>query len=146
MTAIPLPFPAARPEPAPESQDKPIRHVFMRDLVMMCLVGVHAHEFKGPQRVRLNLDLAVHDDGRPAGDDLRNVVCYDEVLQQVRAVVEAGHVKLIETMAENIAEACLADPRIRAVRIQVEKLDVYQDMQSVGIAIERRSPFPERGN
>jgi len=143
MTAIPLPFPAPRQEPAPEgTRPGDTRHVFMRDLVMMCRVGVHAHEFKGPQRVRLNLDLAVRDDGRPEGDDLRNVVCYDDVLTQVRAVVEAGHVKLIETMAENIAEACLTDPRIRAVRVQVEKLDVYQDMQSVGIAIERRSPFP----
>ena len=36
-----------------------LRHVFIRDLVVNCDIGVHAHEHGAAQRVRLNLDLGV---------------------------------------------------------------------------------------
>jgi dihydroneopterin aldolase len=114
-----------------------LRRIFVRDLVMPCSIGVHAHEHDSPQRVRVNLDLEVAEGPEPLDDDLRNVVCYDEIIAAVRRVVGAGHVRLIETLAERIAELCLADPRIRRAVVKVEKLDVYADIASVGVAIER---------
>jgi dihydroneopterin aldolase len=113
------------------------RLVMIRDLVMLCSIGVHAHEHDAKQRIRLNMDLDVAEGPRPLDDDLRNVVCYDEIISAVRRIVDAGHVRLIETLAERIATLCLGDPRIRRARIQIEKLDVYADVGSVGVAIER---------
>jgi len=122
-------------EPAPSD----MRRVFVRDLVMTCSIGVHAHEHQHKQRVRLNLDLDVIETIEPIEDDLRNVVCYDEIISAVRRIVDAGHVRLIETLAERVAGLCLADPRIHTVRVQIEKLDVYQDVASVGISIVRHN-------
>jgi dihydroneopterin aldolase len=113
------------------------RLVLIRDLVMLCSIGVHAHEHDAKQRIRVNLELDALEGPRPIEDDLRNVVCYDEIISAVRRIVDAGHVRLIETLAERIAQLCLSDPRIRRARIQIEKLDVYADVASVGIAIER---------
>jgi dihydroneopterin aldolase len=113
-----------------------IRHVFVRDLVLDCNIGVHAHEKLGPQRIRVNLDLAVRED-RPIGDNLGNVVCYEAIVSGIRALVASGHVNLVETLAERIAAMCLDDPRVRTARIRVEKLDVFADATSVGVEIER---------
>jgi dihydroneopterin aldolase len=66
------------------------------------------------------------------------VVDYEKVAASVRAIVGAGHVRLVETLAERIAEACLADPRVHVVRVRVEKLDVFADAASAGVEIERR--------
>jgi 7,8-dihydroneopterin aldolase/epimerase/oxygenase len=118
------------------------RQVLIRDLVMLCSIGVHAHEHDAKQRIRLNLDLDVAEGTRAIADDLRNVVCYDEIISAVRRIIDTGHVRLIETLAERIAGLCLGDPRIRRVRVQIEKLDVYADIASVGIAIERMNPDP----
>jgi len=116
-----------------------LRRVFVRDLVMSCSIGVHAHEHEHKQRVRLNLDLDVLETAEPIDDDLRNVVCYDEIISAVRRIVDTGHVRLIETLAERVAGLCLADPRIRTARVQIEKLDVYMDVSSVGISIVRHN-------
>ena len=113
------------------------RVVLIHDLVMLCSIGVHAHEHDAKQRIRINMELDVLEGTRPIEDDLRNVVCYDEIISAVRRIVDAGHVRLIETLAERVAQLCLSDPRIRRARIQIEKLDVYADVASVGIAIER---------
>ena len=122
-----------------------MRHVFLRDLVLPASIGVHPHEHAAPQRVRINVDLGVEDDGaralsRPSvgRDDLRRVVDYEGVADAVRAIVSAGHVILVETLAERIAESCLADARVHLARVRVEKLDVFADAASAGVEIERR--------
>jgi dihydroneopterin aldolase len=118
-----------------------LRHVFVRDLVLSASIGVYDHEKLVPQRIRLNLDLAVREGGGDLADSLDNVVCYETVLNRVRAIVEAGHVNLVETLAERIAQACLEDARVRRVQVGVEKLDVFRDADSVGVMIERLNPF-----
>jgi dihydroneopterin aldolase len=122
-----------------------LRHVFLRDLVLPASIGVHPHEHTGTQRVRINVDLGVDDDGaralsRPSvgRDDLRRVVDYEGVANAVRAIVASRHVMLVETLAERIAESCLADPRVHLARVRVEKLDVLADAASAGVEIERR--------
>jgi dihydroneopterin aldolase len=133
----------------PASAAAKLRHVFLRDMTLLASVGVHAFEHAATQRIRLNVDLAVLDEGgpqdrpyslaAPAKDDLLRVVDYEAVAARVRAIVAAGHVRLLETLAERIAEACLEDVRVRLVRVRVEKLDIFADMESVGIEIERRA-------
>ena len=119
-----------------------IRHVFVRDLVLSCLIGVYQHEKEASQRVRINLDLAVRE-GEPDGqlkDDLANVVCYEKLSNGVRDLVGQGHTNLVETLAEEIAAMCLRDLRVRSARVRVEKLDVFKDIASVGVEIERFNP------
>ncbi|MCU0984546.1 MAG: dihydroneopterin aldolase [Acetobacteraceae bacterium] len=123
-----------------------LRHVFVRDLVLSASIGIHPHEREAPQRIRLNLDLAVEDDGaralsRPAvgRDELSRVVDYEAIANAARQIVASGHVALVETLAERLAEACLLDRRVRIVRVRVEKLDAIDGAASVGIEIERRN-------
>jgi len=119
------------------SAGRSLRHVFIRDLVLACSIGVHHHEKETHQRVRINLDLAVDEDGQPINDDINNVICYEQLAEGVGDIVGRGHVNLVETLAENIAAMCLEDLRVRLARVRVEKLDVLEDAESVGVEIER---------
>ncbi|OYV49283.1 MAG: diguanylate cyclase [Acidocella sp. 20-58-15] len=122
------------------------RHMFIRDLVLNASIGVYKHEHDATQRIRINLDLAILDDSeeklsRPAvgRDDLARVVDYEAIVNRTRAIVAAGHVQLVETLAERLAESCLTDPRVVSVRVRVEKLDVFADAASAGVEVERRN-------
>ena len=118
---------------------KEVRHVFIRDLIVTCLIGVHRHERKKPQRIRINLDLAVTEQSVISTDRLADVVCYEDVADRIRSIVNNGHVNLVETLAEKIASKCLEDRRIKATRVRIEKLDVFKDAASAGVEIERFS-------
>ena len=122
-----------------------LRRMFIRDLVLQARIGVHDHERRRTQRVRINIDLAVEDDGilrvsrAPVGrDDLARVVDYERIVTNIRALVASGHVQLVETLAERLAELCLEDRRVAIARVTVEKLDVFEDAASAGVEIERR--------
>ena len=114
-----------------------VRYVFIRDLVLTTLVGVHGHEKNGQQRVCINLDMDVPEPEEPIQDKLSEVVCYEEIVLEIRTIVNAGHINLVETLAERIASKILSDERISAVRVRIEKLDVFPDAASVGVEIER---------
>ena len=93
------------------------------------------------QRVRINLDIAV-EDGPPAADRIDAVVSYEPMVLAAREIAAAGHIELLETLAERLAERCLADPRVRTARIRVEKLDAFPDAAAVGVEIERTRTVP----
>ncbi len=133
-------------QPRATETSRPLRKMFIRDLVLNASIGVHPHEHAAPQRIRINLDLAISEDGpaplsRPAvgRDDLSRVVDYEAIVNRVRAIIAAGHVQLVETLAERLAEACLTDARVATARVRVEKLDVFADAASAGVEIERRN-------
>ena len=119
-----------------------IRHVFVRDLTLDAHIGVHRHEEDAPQPIRVNIDLTVAEDAAPVGDRLENVVDYEHVINGVRAIVAEGHVRLVETLAEAVAAFALADRRVRAVRVRIEKLKIIPDAASVGVEIERLAAGP----
>jgi dihydroneopterin aldolase len=124
----------------PSEPARRVRRVFVRDLVLPALIGVHRHEQDGRQRVRINLDLEVPEDPVPLADRLAEVVNYEDIVTGIRKIVAAGHINLVETLAERIAARCLADRRVERVLVRVEKLDVFADAGSVGVEIERTNP------
>ncbi|MGB0671131.1 MAG: dihydroneopterin aldolase, partial [Rhodospirillales bacterium] len=85
------------------------------------------------QRVRFNLDLAVREDSGPLNDDLAKVVDYEVIVDGVKAILAAGHINLVETLADDVAIMCLEDNRVQRVRVRVEKLDILADAESVGV-------------
>lgn len=124
----------------PSTATARLMKVFVRDLVLSARIGVYQHEKLGTQRVRINLELLCTE--HPAiNDDLNNVVNYAELVSQVRAIVDAGHINLVETLADRIAQACLDDRRVQSAKVRIEKLDVFEEADSVGVEIQRgRNP------
>src|SRR6185312_856331 len=107
----------ARPENELRDEEAERYRVFVRDLVVPCSIGIYPREKGLRRRVRVNDETVV------AG---------------IKGIAEAGHINLVETLADRIATLCLADVRVASVRIVVEKLDVYPETESVGVVLERR--------
>ncbi|MDE0172819.1 MAG: dihydroneopterin aldolase [Defluviicoccus sp.] len=125
----------------PPDVEAPVRtrRMFVRDLALDCLIGVHRYERDGRQRVRINLSLDVLETGPVERDRLAEVVNYDTLVVRIRALAGDGHVNLVETFAERVAAICLEDRRVRRAVVRVEKLDVFDDAESVGVEIEREN-------
>ncbi len=119
-----------------------LRHMFVRNLVVDAEIGVYAFEHNRRQRVRVNIDLSVED--TPVTEDrIAEVVSYEPLVLAVRRIVgDGGHVQLVETLAERIASHCFHDRRVRHARVRVEKLDIFEDAEAVGIEIDRPNPQP----
>jgi 7,8-dihydroneopterin aldolase/epimerase/oxygenase len=112
----------------------------LRGLRTVARVGVLDHERAHDQPLELDLDLTV--DLAPAGasDDLGDTVDYGALCDRVIAAVAAGHVALLEALADRVARAVLdADGRIASVEVAVRKLrpPVPHDLATSGVRIVR---------
>lgn len=109
--------------------------IFVRNFVLPIAIGVYDEEQGITQKVGFSIEAEVAAGVSPKGDDLDEVPSYDELTGAVKAVVAAGHINLVETLAARIAERCLSDKRIVSVRVRVEKLERGPD--AVGVEIVR---------
>jgi dihydroneopterin aldolase len=128
--------PLEKVTPLPNAAPIRTMRVFIRDLILPCSIGIHQHERLAQQRVQINVELLCVE--HPAiNDDVDNVVCYATAVMGIKAVVADGHINLVETLADRIADVCLSDHRVLSAKVRIDKLDVFKEASSVGVEIER---------
>lgn len=126
----PLARPLPRPMPDAPPRDAGQVVLVVRDLVVTTLIGIYDYEHVKPQRLRLNLELAL------SGDSDQPWTHADLVATASRIVTE-GHTNLLECLAERLASVLLSDGRAAMALIRLEKLDAFAECEAVGVEIVR---------
>lgn len=128
------PTPSAR-RTRPGAPDR----VIVNGLVVDAHIGVHDFERDAPQRVRFDVEVETVDDYAERVRATGSYVSYADVVEFVQARAAAGdHVELVETWAEDVATFALRNDLAQAVRVTVQKLDIFDAADGVGVIIERR--------
>lgn len=113
--------------------------MFLRDLRIQTIVGVWDWERQMPQTVSIDLEIAADIAKAAASDKLDDTVNYKAVAKDVTRVVTDGQFKLVETMAERIAECVLRQHGAGWVRVTVNKPGALRSTRDVGVRIERHA-------
>ncbi|MBU0716582.1 MAG: dihydroneopterin aldolase [Verrucomicrobia bacterium] len=106
--------------------------IHIRQLKMSAVIGVYPRERKAPQAVIV--DLVLHTDLQEAGrsDQLTDTIDYAALVARVRKAVAKSRFKLLEALAEHIADLCLRAERIAAVDVTVAKPGA---LPGIGVAV-----------
>ena len=105
-------------------------------LALVMGLGVHAHE-QAPQRVLLDVRLDCRYPAAPSEDHIAEALDYDAIYRGIGDLAASRHFNLQETLCEEIARLCLADPRVERVTVRSCKPDIFPDAR-VGCEIVRR--------
>jgi dihydroneopterin aldolase len=102
--------------------------------------GVFEHERVEGQTFLVDVVLGVNTRVAAASDDLADTVDYGAVAALVVAEITGEPRNLIETVAAQIADGCLAQPRVTAVQVTVHKPDapIGVAFDDVAVTVERR--------
>lgn len=110
-----------------------VAKVFVRGLKVEAEVGVYAHERGKTQPLVVDVELdvtTIH------AERLSQTVNYETIADAARDLAAEGHIELVETFAERLAERCLIDPRVTRVRVRVEKpLALAPRAEAAGVEI-----------
>jgi len=111
--------------------------IYIKDLVVYGIIGVHDWERQKPREIIINLTL--YTDLRISGqrDDIVDTIDYSTVAEKVRALTESAGCLTVEALAADIARLCLDIPKVLSVRVNVEKPGAIQFSRTVGVEIER---------
>jgi dihydroneopterin aldolase len=118
----------------------PADRVEIRGLRVEARHGVTDAEQAEPQPFEVDLDLHVEMSPASAEDDLGRTADYVAAVDAAVAVLHGAPRRLLETLAEDVAAAVLADPKVLAVTVAVRKLrpPVAVTLGSAGVRVTRR--------
>ncbi|MBX2808462.1 MAG: dihydroneopterin aldolase [Cellvibrionaceae bacterium] len=114
--------------------------IIIRELKLETIIGLFPWERHLRQTLLIDLAIGTDIQQAAATDDLHHTIDYDDVCTQLAAIADRGKFKLIESLAENIAQFILSTYAAPWVNVEVYKLDALTQCKQVGVSIERRQP------
>lgn len=111
--------------------------VFIRELKVDTVVGIYDWERRIRQNVVMDLDMAADIARAAKGDRIEDTLDYKAVAKRVAQYVSGAEFKLVETLAEKVAELVMQEFKVRWVKITLNKPGAVNGSKSVGVVIER---------
>jgi dihydroneopterin aldolase len=99
---------------------------------------VHDFEHERRQRVRFDVQIDTVADYAERVRATGAYVSYADVVEFIESrAASDDHVELVETWAQDVADFTLGNELAQTVRVTVQKLDIFDAADGVGIMIER---------
>lgn len=111
--------------------------VIIKDLLVKGILGIHEWERTKPREILLNITLFTDTRKTARTDNIADCVDYSAMAKKIRAHVENSARMTVEALANDVAELCLAEQKVRKVIVRVDKPGAVPEAVSVGVEIER---------
>jgi len=118
-------------------EPEPLDRIHIRDLLVRCIVGVNEWEQAERQNVILNVTLYANLRSACLSDDIPDTVEYVTIKKRILERVESRSFRLLERLAETVAEACLENPRVERVDVIADKPGALRFARTVAVEITR---------
>jgi dihydroneopterin aldolase len=117
----------------------PIDRLALRGLRVQGHHGVFEHERRDGQEFVVDVELGLDTRAAARGDDLSATVHYGELAERLHDAVSSDPVDLIETLAQRLADVCLAQQPVAWVEVTVHKPEapVRVSFDDVSLTIHR---------
>jgi len=111
--------------------------VIIKDLLVKGILGIHEWERTKPREILLNITLFTDTRKAARTDNIADCVDYSAMAKKIRAHVENAARMTVEALANDVAELCLTEQKVRKVIVRVDKPGAVPEAVSVGVEIER---------
>jgi dihydroneopterin aldolase len=111
--------------------------VLLRDLAVRTTIGVSARERRAPRTLLFDVDIDLPHCRAGTTDRVADTVDYAVVAARIRARLGPDSFRLLERIAECVADLLLDEFGAAKVAVKVCKTGVVKDVALVGVRIER---------
>jgi len=111
--------------------------VYIRDLRIDTIIGIFDWERKVRQTISIDLEMATDIRRAAATDDIQYALDYKTVSKCLIQLIENSEFKLVETMAETVAQLVRDKFNVPWLRLRLSKPGALRGARDVGLIIER---------
>ncbi len=132
---------SASPTPTAASSDATgpaLDLIFIEGLVGRTVIGIHESELHRPQPLVIDVCAGVPRPRACDTDQIADTIDYGELRLRIHRLLAEHGVQLLEAFAEQIAQIALHEFGAHWVRVRVAKPKKFDDLDAVGVQIERR--------
>jgi dihydroneopterin aldolase len=114
--------------------------IFIEGLHGETVIGIHESELHRPQPLVIDVVAGVPRALACDTDRIADTIDYSLVRERLHRLLLEHRLQLLEAFAEAIADILIEEFRASWVRVKVVKPRKFDDVQSVGVQIERHAP------
>lgn len=111
--------------------------VFVKNLKLNAVIGCLDWERQIKQALLLSFELKTCHQKISQRDDIVDAYDYAHICERITAFVSDSQCKLIETLAEQIAQLLMQEFSVQALRLTLEKPGALPNASTVGVTLER---------
>lgn len=121
---------------------RPMDVIFIDGFVGHTVIGIHDSELHTPQAVRIDLQAGLPRSRACDTDRIGDTIDYGVVRARLLRLLAEHRLQLLEAFAETIADILIAEFGAAWVRVRVTKPRKFDDVEAVGVQIERAATRP----
>ncbi|MBQ0944785.1 dihydroneopterin aldolase [Ideonella sp. 4Y16] len=130
---------AALPQAHGTAEPQALDLIFIEGLRVQTVIGIHDNELHRPQPLVIDLHAGVPHADACDSDRIADTIDYSVVRERLHGLMLHHGVTLLEALAEQIAQMLIHDFGAQWVRVKVVKPNKFEDLDAVGVQIERRA-------
>ena len=111
--------------------------IFIDNLETYGILGIHPHEQKEPQPIKISLRLSTDISKAAENDDILQSINYATLADKITEFIDKSHYYTIEALITALADEILADKRIAGIWMRIEKPKAVSEAGAVGVEITR---------
>lgn len=142
---IPHRPPMSSPVAQASADAEPLDLIFIEGFTGQTVIGIHDSELHRPQTIRIDLTAGLPRPRACDTDQIADTIDYGVVRERLQRLLKEHRLTLLESFAETVAEILIGEFGAHWVRVVVVKPRKFDDVESVGVAIERRRPAEPAG-
>jgi dihydroneopterin aldolase len=124
----------------------PLDLIFIEGLVGETVIGIHESELHRPQPLVIDVHAGLPRSRACDTDRIVDTIDYSVVRERLLRLLAEHQLKLLEALAETVADILLGEFGASWVRVKIVKPRKFADVAAVGVQIERTaSPLSAAG-
>jgi 7,8-dihydroneopterin aldolase/epimerase/oxygenase len=131
------PSPSLPVGPATAQAAVPLDLIFIEGFVGETVIGIHETELHATQPLRIDVHAGVQRPRACDSDAIADTIDYGRVRERLQRLMREHRVQLLEAFAEAVAAILIGEFGAAWVRVKVVKPRKFDDVDAVGVQIER---------
>lgn len=110
----------------------------IKNLRLKTIVGVYEWEQNYLRDIIINLRIETDNNASMQSDQLSDTIDYDVIIAKIKNFAENNRCQLIEKMVGSILDEIMQDSRIKKCRLEIDKVGVYEELDSLSVTQIRK--------
>jgi FolB domain-containing protein len=108
------------------------------DLKLKTIIGTNDWEREEKQEIIINISFDFDARRASRSDDIRDTVDYKALKKKIMAFVESSRDYLLEKLVEDVLDLVMADKKVRAAAVRIDKPNALRFAKSVSVESIRK--------
>ena len=120
------------------------RTVFIKDLIIKEIIGIHKHEKLKKQKIKFNIVMDINQNTIPFERDVESIIDYEKITKKIINLTKKKKYNFLESLAEDSFKEIFEDKRINSIKIKIEKPEAIKNAGAVGVEVfKNRKDYEE---